>query len=381
MKEAVYITKASKFFPNSPITNDEMESYLGMVNNQPSKARRIVLGKNGIKTRYYALDKDGNVTHTNVGMAAIAIKKLFETGELTYDDVDVLACGTSSPEQLLPSHGIMVQGEMGGKRNIEVTSFAGSCCTGIQALKYAYMSVMLDSTKTAVASASERLSAWMKASYFEKETEKFLEIDSHPLLAFEKEFLRWMLSDGALALLLQSKPATSGLSLRIDWIETTSYANEKETCMYAGAEKDENGILKGWTFFPESEWLTKSLFSLKQDTRLLGENIIKLGGRYMMELAKKHNFTADDIDWYMPHLSSMFFKDQILKEFENLGFYIPEERWFLNLPKVGNIASASALAMIEELLYSGKLKKGQKILMMVPESARFSYGYCMLTVC
>jgi len=83
----------------------------------------------------------------------------------------------------------------------------------------------------------------------------------------------------------------------------------------------------------------------------------------------------------MPHLSSMFFKDQILKEFENLGFYIPEERWFLNLPKVGNIASASAFAMIEELLYSGKLKKGQKVLMMVPESARFSYGYCMLTVC
>ncbi|HQJ89662.1 MAG TPA: 3-oxoacyl-[acyl-carrier-protein] synthase III C-terminal domain-containing protein [Paludibacteraceae bacterium] len=77
----------------------------------------------------------------------------------------------------------------------------------------------------------------------------------------------------------------------------------------------------------------------------------------------------------------MFFKDQILKEFENLGFYIPEERWFLNLPKVGNIASASAFAMIEELLYSGKLKKGQKVLMMVPESARFSYGYCMLTVC
>ncbi len=37
--------------------------------------------------------------------------------------------------------------------------------------------------------------------------------------------------------------------------------------------------------------------------------------------------------------------------------------------------------MIEELLYSGKLKKGEKILVMIPESARFSYCYCMLTVC
>ena len=59
---------------------------------------------------------------------------------------------------------------------------------------------------------------------------------------------------------------------------------------------------------------------------------------------------------------------------------IPEEKWFLNLPHVGNIGSASAFAMIEELMYSGRLKKGQKLLLMIPESARFSYCYCMLTV-
>ena len=77
----------------------------------------------------------------------------------------------------------------------------------------------------------------------------------------------------------------------------------------------------------------------------------------------------------------MFFKDKILEESKNRGFFITEDKWFLNLPRVGNIGSASAFAMIEELLYSGKLKKGQKILMMIPESARFSYCYCMLTVC
>ena len=49
-----YITKSAKFFPNEPVSNDEMESYLGMVDNKPSKARRIVLKRNGIKQRYYA---------------------------------------------------------------------------------------------------------------------------------------------------------------------------------------------------------------------------------------------------------------------------------------------------------------------------------------
>ena len=129
----VFITKASGFFPNSPVSNDEMESYLGMVGGKPSKARRIVLSRNGIKCRYYALDKEGKPTHTNAQMAANAVKGLLSE-DLTIDDIDLLSCGTASPEQLIPSHGVMVHGLLGGNRNMEVVSFAGSCCTGVDAL-------------------------------------------------------------------------------------------------------------------------------------------------------------------------------------------------------------------------------------------------------
>ena len=376
----VYITKVSKFLPNMPVANDEMEDYLGMVDGKPSKARRIILGRNGIKQRYYALDKKGNVTHTNVQMAAKAIQGLFDES-FSVDDIDLLSCGTASPEQLIPSHGVMVHGELGGNRNAEVGSFAGSCCTGIDALKYASMAVELNPEMRAVASASERLSAWMRSDYFQVESEALTKLETQPMLAFQKEFLRWMLSDGAFALLLEGKPSKESLSLRIDWIDITSYANTKDTCMYAGGEKDEDGTFKGWTMFPEQEWLAKSLFALKQDTRMLSENIITLGIDYLLQMFNKHNFTLDDIDWFLPHLSSMFFKDKIKQGIQEKGFDIPEEKWFLNLSHIGNIASASAFAMLEELMYSGKLKSGQKILMMIPESARFSYSYVMLTVC
>lgn len=151
--------------------------------------------------------------------------------------------------------------------------------------------------------------------------------------------------------------------------------------MYAGAEKQEDGSLKGWADFPEQEWLSKSVFALKQDTRMLSGHIVKLGVDFLIQMGEKHSFKAEDVDWFLPHLSSMFFKDMILEESARRGFFIPDEKWFVNLPSVGNIASASAFAMLEELLYSGKLRKGQKILLMIPESARFSYCYCMLTVC
>ena len=102
---------------------------------------------------------------------------------------------------------------------------------------------------------------------------------------------------------------------------------------------------------------------------------------YLLQLFEKHNFKPEEVDWFLPHLSSMYFKDKIMEGSAAKGFVVPEEKWFINLPRIGNIASASGFAMLEELMYSGKLQKGQKILMMIPESARFSYCYALFTVC
>lgn len=375
----VYITRLSAFFPNRPVGNDEMEDYIGLVNSKSSIAKRLILEKNGIKQRYYALDKSGRVTHTNVEMAALAVRGLLDE-QVTLADIDLLACGTASPEQLIPSHGVMVHGALKGAAETEVISFAGSCCTGMHALKYAYLSMLASESKHAVCVASERLSAWMRASYFEKEAELISRLHEKPILAFEKEFLRWMLSDGSVAALLSHVPAGEKLSFRIEWIETMSYADRVETCMYAGGEKDEAGSLMGWAQFPEEEWLTRSLFSLKQDTRLLEQHIIALGGQFLQRIVKKRHFDPESADWFLPHLSSMYFKEKIESELRQVGYHIPEEKWYVNLPEVGNIASASALAMLDGLEHSGRLKKGDTILLMVPESARFSYAYALLTV-
>jgi 3-oxoacyl-[acyl-carrier-protein] synthase-3 len=53
----------------------------------------------------------------------------------------------------------------------------------------------------------------------------------------------------------------------------------------------------------------------------------------------------------------------------------------MNLANVGNVGSASIYLALDELMNSGKLKLGNKILLSVPESGRFSYSYAYLTVC
>ncbi len=64
-----------------------------------------------------------------------------------------------------------------------------------------------------------------------------------------------------------------------------------------------------------------------------------------------------------------------------LGSHVPYEKWFVNLTSLGNVGAASAYLMVHELFKSGKLKKGERLLLLVPESSRFSYMYAMLTVC
>jgi 3-oxoacyl-[acyl-carrier-protein] synthase-3 len=378
MNSKVYINRIAKFLPGNPISNEEMEEYLGFIDGKKSRSKSIVLRNNKISTRYYARDKNGNVTYNNAELTAEAVKALCNNG-FTLNDIELLTCGTTSPDQLLPSHAAMVHGLLNA-RAIEAISFSGACGSGMNALKYAYMSVLSGNSNNAVSTGSERMSAWMAAQVFEEEAQKLKELENNPMLAFEKDFLRWMLSDGAAAALVSNKPNTNGLSLKIEWIDIKSYANEYDVCMYGGAEKDENGKLKSYAEFAPKEWLEKSIFSLKQDTRLLDKNVIALGTKTLVDSFEKHKFDWKTIDWFLPHISSEFFHPKLNEELIKYDVTIPKEKWFMNLTKVGNIGAASIYVALEELMNSGKLIKGQKIVLIVPESARFSYANVLLTV-
>ncbi len=372
----VYITRLSKYLPNEAIANDEMETVLGMVNGKPSKARAIVLRNNGIKTRYYAF-RNGKMTHSNAQLAAHAVRGLFDE-QIPLSQLEVLTAGTTSPDQLLPSHAAMVHGELGLQR-LELLSATGACCSSIQAMKYGYMSVATGQSNNAASVGSERLSHWMHASRFQAEAENLARLEENPFIAFEKDFLRWMLSDGAGAALLQAEPNKEALSLRINWLETTSFAHELETCMYAGSIKNEDKSLTGWNDLEIGSWTNDSVFSLKQDTRLLSDHVVPKGAVFLRELMAKYQLKSEQVDYFLPHMSSEFFKGQIKNNLADIGMDLPDEKWFYNLTKVGNVGSASPFLMLEELYHSNRLRKGDNILVMVPESARFSYAYIYLT--
>jgi 3-oxoacyl-[acyl-carrier-protein] synthase-3 len=377
----VYINRLAAFLPNAPVTNDEIEAVLGQVDAVPSRARRIVLKNNGIVKRYYALDRDTQaLTHTNAQLCAEAVRGLTRGEGFALTDIQCLCCGTTSPDLLFPGHGLMVLGEL-GLPPVEAVTTAGICISGMTAFKYGYMNVATGMSTNAVSVGSELSASFMRSKFFRPTDNQETDVARRPSLAFDTDFLRWMLSDGAGAALLSNARNPSGISLRVDWIDNLSYAGELETCMYGGGVKGDDGRVSGWRVVediaPEDE---KCLMAVKQDIRLLEPTIVPTMQRALEASIDKHGLRPQEVDWFLPHYSSAFFRDKFYDGMAAIGFEIPYDRWFTNLAETGNTGSAAIYIIMEELFASGRLTPGQRLLCFIPESGRFSHCFMHLTV-
>ncbi len=368
---SVYINAIGVFLPNEPIANDEMEDYLGRVNGVSSSAKNRVLRQNGIKNRFYALDKNQKTTHSNATLAALALENALVKSGLNASDIQFLSTGTTQGDLPIPGFASMVHAKS-TIPNCELASFQSVCASGMMALKSAFLQIKSGEKTNALSIGSELASRLFKASRFEAQGIKSL--------SFDTEFLRWMLSDGAGAMVLENKPRAGGLSLKMDWIELKSSANDFPVCMFTGKNDNKNEDEMTWLDYPDYESASKAgAINLKQDIRLL-DQVIKTGVAHFFELIDNGKINPDKIDWLCCHYSSEMFKAPIKELLTKGGATIADEKWFSNLATKGNTGSASIYIMLEELMYSGKLKAGDTILCMVPESGRFITSFMQLTV-
>ena len=151
--------------------------------------------------------------------------------------------------------------------------------------------------------------------------------------------------------------------------------------MYFGLQKHKDGSLQSYrTVDDAGELLGGGYLSLAQDVSVLNDRLPALAKAAMLRTAKKRGLIADDVDWLLPHYSSHWFRQRFYDGLAEVGFKVPWERWFTNLTTKGNTGSAAMYIMLEELLSLGKVRRGQRILCMVPESSRMVFGFAHFTV-
>ena len=244
----VYITAAGAHLPGPPVNNEQIEELLGLVGGKGSRLKKRILAQNGILTRHYALDREGRTTHLNEELAAFAIQQALSRRGLPLTAVEMLAVGTTQGDLPVPGFASMVHGRLGGGP-MEVLSAGGVCCSGMAALVGVARAVATGQREVGVACGSELVSRMLKASRFAEEgtlegrgddgDDALIGTARGSFRMFDADFLRWMLSDGAGALVIEPTPAPAGLSLRIEWVDVVSHAHSHPVCMYVGlADKD-----------------------------------------------------------------------------------------------------------------------------------------------
>ncbi|MGE0706652.1 MAG: 3-oxoacyl-[acyl-carrier-protein] synthase III C-terminal domain-containing protein [Planctomycetota bacterium] len=376
MTRPVYITAAGAFLPGEPVDNEAIEDVLGRVHGKASRARRRILQSNQILQRHYAIGADGQPTHRNCELAARAIEAASASAGLALAELELLSVATTMGDVLVPGFGSLVHQELACPMT-EVSTSSGVCAASMMALKTAWLQVASGEKRNAVACGSELPSRVFRAGRFEVQDEV-----AARGVRFDVEFLRWMLSDGAGAVVLEDRPAHGRPSLRLECVELRSHADSYGSSMFGGGLRDPETreLQRGWLELGDEVAAARAgAFNLQQDIRML-DDLVKVGVDHFFDLLERRGLAPADLDWVLCHYSSHIFRGKIHDFLARAGVRIPEERWFTNLYTRGNTGAASIYIMLEEFLRTQPLEPGLRVLCMVPESGGFISSYALLTV-
>lgn len=366
-----YITGVGAFLPGEPVGNDRMEDHLGRIDGRDSRFAKRALRWNGVESRHYAIAPDGTAAHTNADMCALAVRQALAEAGLGVGDLGMLAAAATMGDYLVPGHAAAVHAALGAGP-IEIASFQSVCASALMAAKAAWLSVRTGEHEVTSACAGEFSSRWFRPSFYEGTAL----VDAQGRLRPEADFLRFTLSDGAGAIVIEPMPRPG--ALRIRFVDIVSLADRFDPCMWAGAALDTRADMKtAWSHAGPRTAHAAGALALLQDFELLKRVIRAWVGVYLQKVDEGRIVPAE-VDWALVHDSAQSLHEELVSLLEDTAGMIPQEKWFSVLREKGNVGSASIWLMLEALIRSGRVKSGQKILCVVPESGRALIGFMML---
>ena len=354
-----YITSTGSFLPGDPVANRDIYRYLGSTIGE-AKVRNKILAVNGIESRHYALDRQQNLTHSIYELASGAVRDCLFNRQVS--NIDYLSAGTTYAPILAPGLASLLHDQLSRDQvlchSVEINSNSGICSSGAQAIVNAARAVKAGESKAALCVGVEQSSIGLRSKAFHT-------VYDLPAIVrnvrtskwFMSVFLRFMLSDGAGAFLIEEQPQEKGVSLQINWTYSRSFANEAPRCMQ----------------------LQSDPIMLSQDVTILAKYMAPLSKKAVEAALCTHDETLDCYDMVLPHMSSYYFEPSVQKIMAELSPNRTIPYW-TNLRTAGNTGAASILIMLDEYMKTQPVKTGDRILLFVPESGQFNYVLISLTV-
>ncbi len=277
-----------------------------------------IVSRTGISERRIAADD-----MSSAGMAAIACERAMESAGVTHEDIDLVICGTVTPDYKLPSNACVLQEKLGFPNAVAFDIVAA--CTGfIGGLSIANSLIAIGQHKRALIVGTEKLSSF--ANYKDRNT-CVLFGDAAGAVVVEGcddgrgVLSSYMQSDGSMRSLLWAKVGGSRYPYPDDF-------------PFDGTDKI---LMNGSDIF-------------KVAVRAMGKAATKV--------IKDAELSVDDIALFVPHQANIRIIDAMAKR---LG--IGHDRMFLNIHKYGNTSAASIPLALDEASHAGRIKDGDNVVM------------------
>ncbi len=297
--------------PEKVLTNQDLEKLV-------DTSDEWITTRTGIKERRLA------APHETTSMLSVqAARKALDMAGIKPKDLDLIICSTISPDMPLPATAAFIQRDLGAPPCCAF-DLAAACSGFLFGVTVADQFITTGKVKYALVIGAELLSRYVD---------------------YQDRATCVLFGDGVAAGVLGPASPPSGI-----------LAEEMHT---EGAYSDHLYIPAGGTVKPTSH---ETVEAREHYIKMRGNELFKVAVRSMEEVSrrvlKKAGVSAEELDLFIPHQANQRITDAVQ---ERLG--VSPDKVYSNISRIGNTSSASIPICLDECVRSGRVKKGDLILM------------------
>jgi 3-oxoacyl-[acyl-carrier-protein] synthase-3 len=307
-KVTAAITGVQGYVPDYVMTNDELAKIV-------DTSDEWITSRTGIKER--RIQKEG----ASSDMAAAAVAQLLEKKGIDPMEIDLVICGTVTPDYPFPSTANVICDKVGMK-NAWGFDLIAACSGFIYALTTGAQFIETGKHKKVIVIGVDKMSS---------------------ILDYEDRTTCVIFGDGAGAVLLE--PNEEGLGV-IDSILRSDGSGRQYLIQPGGGSANP----------PSHKTVDDRLHFVKQEGKQVFKFAVTNMAEVSAEIMENNNLTSDDVDWLVPHQANLRIIDATANR---MG--LPSEKVMINIQKYGNTTAGTLPLCLWD--YESQLKKGDTLIL------------------
>ncbi len=310
--------------PSKVLTNDDM-------------AKMVDTNDEWIRTRTGICSRHISENETTSDLAFQAAQMALKTAAITAEDLDMIIVATVTPDNTTPSVAAKISGRLGTRSGTICTDISAACSGFVYALTMADNMVRLGQIKTALVIGAECLSKVVDWT------------DRNTCVLF---------GDGAGAVIIRAKAGEG----------TAADTGVLATKLYADGSHYDNLKTSGGV----STTQTAGFISMDgKEVFKYAVNALTQAAESVMEQA---GVTSADVDFVIPHQANIRIIEGVEKK---LG--LDDSKMIVSVDHHGNTSAASIPLALSENYASGRLKKGD-LVVLTAMGAGFTWGGAIVRI-